>query len=93
MFFAGAVATRSFGNGLPFPAMIPFADCFNHGNNDNTFELVSTGLHLNANESSPYFTKYKYMNDYSALFPDANNSLAVKGRFNKQNFAANQKLL
>ena len=85
------VTTRCFGNGIPYPALIPMADNLNHSSNDNSCELITKSLHLSADKESPYYTKFKFMNNYSSAFLGL-NSVNVTGRFNKQNFTANQLL-
>jgi len=65
------------------------ADNLNHSSNENSCELINTSLHLKADQESPYYTKYKYMNNYSDAFPGL-NSIDVTGRFNKRNFNSNQ---
>ena len=59
---------------------------------------MHTEKHFEADKSSKYFCKTKYMNDYSINFEpsqysdDAPNNAAinVKGRFNRENYAANR---
>ena len=48
--------------------MIPMADNLNHSDVNVTCEVVTKSLHLQANEESAYFTKTKFMNNYSAIF-------------------------
>ena len=53
-------------------------------------------MHLDISEESTYFTKTKYMNDYSINFDEeeyADNherTCNVKGRYNRANFTANR---
>lgn len=62
------VCSRCFGWGIPFTSMIPMADNFNHADVDTTCEIVTKSLHKQADEDSTYFTKSKFMNDYSNVF-------------------------
>ena len=54
-------------------------------------------MHLEAERSSKYFTKTKFMNDYSINFQpseyehDADLTLNVKGRFSRENFEKNRR--
>ena len=61
-------------------------------------------MHLDISEVSTYFTKTKYMNDYSMVFEEelkkleGDDSEAAKlkrmnivGRFNKENYEANKR--
>ncbi len=87
------VCTRCFGWGLPYTSMIPMADNLNHKDVSITSEVVNKSLHVEANEDSKYFTKTKFMNDYSLLFSDneiQGNELNVKGRLNAENYEHNQ---
>lgn len=63
--FYAQVCTRCFGYGLPYCAMIPMADNLNHSDVNVSCEVINKTLHLEADESSTYFTKTKFMNDYS----------------------------
>jgi len=66
--FYAQVCTRCFGWGLPSTAMIPMADNCNHSDVTVVQEIVHKGMHLTADKNSKYFTKTKYMNDYSINF-------------------------
>jgi len=52
-------------------------------------------MHLEASRQSKYFTKTKFMNDYSVCFDesdyagDERMTRNVKGYFNKDNYLAN----
>jgi hypothetical protein len=68
--------------------MIPMADNFNHNDVNVTFELITKSLQLEADEKSTYFTRNKFMNDYSKVFADKEiesnqDGLSVYGRFSK----------
>ena len=95
--FYAQVCTRCFGWGLPSTAMIPMADNLNHSDVTIVQEIVTKAIHINAERKSPYFTKTKFMNDYSICFDDADwqgdhvKTVNVKGRFNQLNFEANKK--
>lgn len=82
------VCSRCFGWGAPHTAMIPMADNLNHADVTIIFEIITRSLHLEADESTNYFTKTKYMNDYSALFSEedfkyTSDPRNITGRFNK----------
>ena len=89
------VCTRCFGWGLPSTSMMPMADNFNHSDVKTKKQVVNKKMHLEAERSSKYFTKTKYMNDYSICFDeedymgDPQATLNIKGRFNKANFLQN----
>ena len=89
------VCTRCFGWGLPSTAMIPMADNCNHQDVTVVQEIVHKEMQLEADQESKYFTKTKYMNDYTINFDEeeyAHNNdytINVKGRYNKANFEAN----
>ena len=85
--------------------MVPMADNYNHSNVNVVQEIIHKRIHLEADESSKYFTKTKYMNDYSFIFQEElkqfdssseqsefnyNSKLNIKGRFIEQNYEANQ---
>ena len=48
--------------------MIPMADNFNHSDSNVIFHMIQKKLHLDADVTSTYFTKTKYLNDFSAIF-------------------------
>jgi hypothetical protein len=71
--------------------MIPMADNLNHADVTIIFEIITKSLHLEADEKSNYFTKTKYMNDYSVLFKEEDFAKTkdprnITGRFNRENF-------
>ena len=94
--FYAQVCTRCFGWGLPSTAMIPMADNHNHSDVTVVQEIVHKGMHLVADRTSQYFTKTKYMNDYTICFDEADyaddreRTINVKGRYNKDNFESNK---
>lgn len=55
---------------MPCTSMIPMADTLNHSDIAITSEMVSKSMHQASDEDSSYFTKDKFMNDYSTLFAD-----------------------
>jgi hypothetical protein len=66
--------------------MIPMADNFNHNDVNVTFELITKSLQLEADEQSTYFTRNKFMNDYSLIFDKVESNkdlMSVYGRFSK----------
>ena len=93
--FYAQVCTRCFGWGLPSTAMIPMADNCNHSDVTVVQEIVHKQMHLEAPRQSKYFTKTKFMNDYSVCFDesdyagDERMTKNVKGYFNKDNYEAN----
>ena len=95
--FYAQVCTRCFGYGLPFTAMIPMADTLNHSDVNTTNEVVSRSLHLSADEECAYFTKTKFMNDYSGgpIFADTDEKspldyLNIHGRLDRELYKQNQ---
>jgi hypothetical protein len=50
--------------------MIPMADNFNHADVCITCEVVTKSKHLEADEKSTYFTRSKFMNNYSTIFSE-----------------------
>jgi len=85
------VCTRCFGLGTPSTSLIPMADNLNHADVTVIFEIITRSIHLEADENCKYFTKTKYMNDYSALFKEedfakTSDARNITGRFNKENF-------
>ena len=75
--------------------MIPMADNCNHSDVTIVQEIVHKEKQLQADCQSNYFTKTKYMNDYSINFDEddyENNhehTINVKGRFNRANYEIN----
>ena len=53
------ITTRCFGYGLPYTALIPGADNYNHNHVAVEQEIINTTKHLEADESTKYFTKEK----------------------------------
>jgi hypothetical protein len=45
--------------------MIPMADTLNHSDQTISSEVITKSLHIKADEESCYFTRAKYMNDYT----------------------------
>jgi len=94
--FYAQVCTRCFGWGVPSTSMVPMADNINHSDVTVVQEMVCKRMHLEADRESKYFTKTKFMNDYSICFneseyaSDAARRVNVKGRFSKANFEANK---
>ena len=93
--FYAQVCTRCFGWGLPSTSMIPMADNCNHSDVTVVQEIFNKEMHLLADRESQYFTRTKYMNDFSLNFSqseiEANNERNIKGRYNKANFEENKK--
>jgi hypothetical protein len=95
-----SVSTRVFGYSIPCTAMIPMADMLNHSSIDVQYEVFNRSLHPKDVQAGHYFTRSKYMNDFSCLYnkqeleeisKDERVKLDVKGRFNEVNFRANVK--
>ena len=95
--FYAQVCTRCFGWGLPSTALIPMADNCNHSDVSVVQEIVHKGLHLTSERGENYFTKTKYMNDFSLNYDqdeyqnDTDKTKRVKGYFNKANYESNKK--
>ena len=64
------ITTRCYGWGLPYTSMVPMVDNYNHSCVNVVQEIVHKRMHLEADESCSYFTKTKYMNDYSFFFEE-----------------------
>lgn len=78
--------------------MIPMCDNFNHSDVTVINEIVTKSLHIDPDQESNYFTRAKFKNNYSAIWTEEEISnmteeqkLNVHGRFNRENFEANQK--
>ena len=84
--FYAQVCTRCFGWGLPSTAMIPMADNCNHSDVSVVQEIVNKKMHLEGDSGTNYFTRTKFMNDYSINFQneeyegDQTKTKNVKGR-------------
>ena len=50
--------------------MIPMADNLNHSAVSMTFEIVTKSKQLEADEKSAYFSRSKFMNNYSEIFSE-----------------------
>ena len=76
--------------------MIPMADNCNHSDVTVVQEIIHKDMHLDAPRKSQYFTKTKYMNDYSINYEeqeykdDPRRTANVKGWFNHKNFEENK---
>ena len=76
--------------------MIPMADNFNHSDVHVGHELCHKSMHLIGNEKSNYFTRTKFMNDFSLAFEvldyidDPVMTKNVKGRFSRANYEKNK---
>ena len=95
--FYAQVCTRCFGWGLPSTAMIPMADNINHSDVTVVQEIFNSEMHPQADRSTAYFTKTKYMNDYSVNYDpetlaglEGDKLANVKGWFNRANYEANK---
>jgi hypothetical protein len=87
------VCSRCFGYGLPSTSMIPMADSMNHCDVTVVCETVTKSMHIKPDPDSKYYTKTKYMCDYSLCFsPDEVQQFpVVKGFFSRKNFEQNLK--
>lgn len=88
------VCSRCFGWGLPTTAMIPMADNLNHSHISVINETIHLDLQTKVDKSSKYFTKDKFMNDYSQLYNEEQIALYkqnVTGYFNREKFNENVK--
>ena len=70
------IITRRFGWPLPHTGLVPMADNYNHSNVEIVQEVIHKQKQLEASEA--YFTKNKFMNDYSAFFQDELRDLNEK---------------
>ena len=68
--FYGQICTRCFGWGLPFTAMVPMADNYNHSDVTTVQEIIHKQQQMEADETSKYFCKTKFMNNYTFMFKD-----------------------
>ena len=95
--FYAQVCTRCFGWSMPTTAMIPVADNFNHSNVQTEFSIFHKKMHLECNRDSQYFTKTRFMNDFSLCYDQSEYNYSeqltknVQGHYNKGNFEANKK--
>lgn len=92
--FYAQVCTRCFGWGLPTTAMIPMADNCNHSDVTVVQEIIHKGMQMQGKRDTQYFTKTKFMNDYSINFNEVEQSdfsKQIKGYFNETNYEANKK--
>ena len=78
--------------------MIPMADNVNHADTNVIFEMICKSMQLEAELNPGYFSKSKFMNDYSSIFARDGDKLRgdfdlinVNGRFNKESFELNKK--
>lgn len=69
------------------------ADNLNHSDVNVLCEIVTNSLHKEPNEKSNYFTKAKFMNDFSLAFSDKEikEFPDIKGRFSKENYQYNKR--
>ena len=83
------VCSRCFGWGLPHTSMIPMADNLNHSDITVINETINKDFQKEANKDFIYFTKDKFMNDYTVLFDESEIKTFGKnitGRFNRERF-------
>lgn len=95
------VCSRCFGWGLPTTAMIPMADNCNHSHGTCVNETINKDFQSDylplkpnfGNVPRKYFTREKFMNDYSAAFTseqvEASTVNITGGRFSRDNFNHN----
>lgn len=62
------VCSRCFGWGIPSTSMIPMADNMNHKDVNVLCEILTKSLHKQGQKSGKYFTKAKFMNDFTLAF-------------------------
>lgn len=75
--------------------MIPMADNLNHSHMTIINETINKSMQKACDPKSKYFTRDKFMNDYSAIFNEEElkkHGLNLTGRFNRQKFEENVKL-
>lgn len=76
--------------------MIPMADNFNHSDVHVGHDLCNKSMHLSGNEETNYFTRTKFMNDFSLAFEESDYidnpvmTKNVKGRFSRVNYEKNK---
>lgn len=83
------VCSRCFGWGLPTTAMIPMADNHNHSHITVINETICKPLQIQGDSKSKYFTKDKFMNNYSDIFsPDEIQASPynITGRFDREKY-------
>ena len=88
------VCSRCFGWGLPTTTMIPMADNLNHSHITVVNETINLELQRYGDDNSKYYTKDKFMNDYSVLFEEENieneqQKANIIGRFNRERYNIN----
>ena len=74
--------------------MIPMADNCNHSDVTVVQEIVHKEMHLRGMKESQYYTKTKFMNDYSINYDEtelSDHPAHIKGYFNHANYEANKK--
>lgn len=96
----GSVCTRCFGYGVPSTAMVPMGDLQNHHDKlGNNYELVNPLLHLRPDKQdrslayNTYFSRKKFMNDYSLLFAADEIECYptdTRGKFDRNAFGTNE---
>ena len=93
----GQVCTRCFGYGLPSTTMVPMADNVNHSSFSITNEIVNIKKHMEEDkEDLDYLRTDKLICNFSGLFKHQKveaPSHVVNGRFNKEVYLKNHKLI
>lgn len=91
------VDTRVFGShNMPSCALIPFADAINHCDSWIQMNSVNSQLHPQGKQApGGYCREKKYLIDFSVMYSDlsrftADERLNIAGRFNHDNYQANQ---
>jgi hypothetical protein len=74
--------------------MIPMADNLNHSHITVVNETINLELQRYGDDNSKYYTKDKFMNDYSVLFEEENieneqQKANIIGRFNREKYNIN----
>ena len=100
----GWVQTRCFDTHLAKTVMVPMSDMYNHSHFEADLRCIVKRLQLTAGPKSGYFTRSKFMGDYSFIFWSELQELAaaakseagavteanIRGRLVRENYEKNQ---
>lgn len=81
------VASRSLGWNLPYTALIPMVDNFNHSDVFSQKDIITKSMHKAMNKKSDYYNRSKFIANCDKVFAEDEDSNC---KFNKENFEANQ---
>jgi hypothetical protein len=68
--------------------MVPMGDNFNHQDVTVVQELVNVQMHLEGDPTSSYFTRSKFMNDFTPLFEEHGYEHHLENKTEKERQAA-----